>query len=53
MPDKNINTINNEVEKFQEVLMRGVVLTVFTFAVHETPFPTIKVLNSIDKMEKI
>jgi len=52
MPVKKINTIKNVVEKFQEVLVIGVRLTVITFTDHETFFPTIKVLNSVDKLGK-
>ena len=43
-----IDPINSEIEKFQEVLEKGVGLTVIAIADHETPFPTIQVPNSGD-----
>jgi len=38
-----IEPIDEEIEKFQEVLVHGVGLTVVAIADHNTPFPTIKV----------
>lgn len=37
-----IEPIDEEIEKFQEVLVQGVGLTVVAIADHDTPFPTIK-----------
>lgn len=46
--DKNdivfvVDPIDDEIEKFQEVLVKGVGLTVVAIADHDTPFKTIKV----------
>jgi glutamine---fructose-6-phosphate transaminase (isomerizing) len=38
-----IDPIDEETEKFQEVLVKGVGLTVIALSTHETPFPTIRV----------
>jgi glucosamine--fructose-6-phosphate aminotransferase (isomerizing) len=38
-----IDPIEEEVEKFKEVLIKGVGLTVVAIADHQTPFPTIRV----------
>jgi glutamine---fructose-6-phosphate transaminase (isomerizing) len=38
-----VDPIEEEIEKFQEVLVKGVGLTVVAIADHETPFPTIVV----------
>jgi glucosamine--fructose-6-phosphate aminotransferase (isomerizing) len=51
--DKNdivfvVDPIEEEIEKFQEVLIKGVGLTVAAIADRETPFPTIKVPNAGD-----
>ena len=41
-----IDPIEEEIEKFQEVLVKGVGLTVVALADRDTPFPTIKVLSA-------
>ncbi len=38
-----IEPMDEEIEKFQEVLVQGVGMTVVAIADHDTPFPTIKV----------
>lgn len=38
-----VDPIEEEIEKFQEVLVKGVGLTIVAIADHDTPFPTIKV----------
>jgi len=38
-----VDPISAEIEKFQEVLVKGVGLTVVAIADHDTPFPTIRV----------
>ncbi|NLT04578.1 MAG: sugar isomerase [Bacteroidales bacterium] len=38
-----VDPIESEIEKFQEVLSKGVGLTVVAISDHETPFPTIRV----------
>jgi len=38
-----VDPIDEEIEKFQEVLVKGVGLTVVAIADHDTPFPTIRV----------
>ena len=38
-----VDPIEEEIEKFQEVLVKGVGLTVVAIADHKTPFPTIVV----------
>jgi glucosamine--fructose-6-phosphate aminotransferase (isomerizing) len=43
-----VDPITEEMEKFREVLVQGVGLTVVAIATHDTPFPTIRVPDARD-----